>query len=195
MQCSHIIRTVIKIGDYGNKKGTRLAQRHTDVFIDSEVKGIDHLMTDKWLCQITDSALTLLNVSESKSIEIAITDDKTMRDLNLRHLGIDSTTDVLSFPNINSPNTDLLSTEKAQDKYKFIGEVVISSPEAGRQSLDKGISFTQEIAFLLGHGILHLLGHDHETEDERIEMEIAHRKILLAMLGKSGMSIEVKYPA
>ena len=78
---------------------------------------------------------------------------------------------------------------------RFIGEVVISSEQAERQADEKGISFMQEIAFLLAHGILHLLVWDHETEDERIEMENLHRKTLCAMLGESSSQIDVNYLA
>ena len=120
-----------------------------------------------------------------------------MTDLNLRHLGIDSTTDVLSFSNTHSPNKKNVASEEEQGVLTavFIGEVVISNEQAERQADEKGISFMQEIAFLLAHGILHLLGWDHETEDERIEMENLHRKTLCAMLGESSIQIDVNYLA
>ena len=125
------------------------------------------------------------------------TDDEKMTDLNLRHLGIDSTTDVLSFSNTNSlkKNKNFVSSEESGIMPEFIGEVVISSPQAEQQATEKGISFMEEVAFLLAHGILHLLGRDHETEDERIEMESLHRQTLFAMLGKSSIPIEVNYLA
>ena len=152
-----------------------MQRRNTAVFIDPDITIIDKLITEEWLCQITDAALNCLGVTDNKSIEIAITDDQKMTDLNLRHLGIDSTTDVLSFSNTHSPNKKNAASEEEEEGMLmsvFIGEVVISNEQAERQADEKGISFMQEIAFLLAHGILHLLGWDHETEDERIEMEI-----------------------
>ncbi|PZC46509.1 MAG: putative rRNA maturation factor [Chloroflexi bacterium] len=172
-----------------------LQKRHTAVFIDPEISIVDKLMTEEWLCTITHSALTSLEVADTKSIEIAITSDEKMMDLNLRHLGIDTTTDVLSFSNANLPNKSFVSDKESVIMSESIGEVVISSPQAERQATDKGISFIQEISFLLAHGILHLLGQDHEIEDERIEMENLHRKTLFAMLGESSIPIEVNYLA
>ena len=174
-----------------------MQRRNTAVFIDTDITIIDKLITEEWLCQITDAGLNCLGVTENKSIEIAITDDQKMTDLNLRHLGIDSTTDVLSFSNTHSPNKKNVASEEEQGVLTavFIGEVVISSQQAERQADEKGISFMQEIAFLLAHGILHLLGWDHETEDERIEMENLHRKTLCAMLGESSIQIDVNYLA
>ncbi|MAX04089.1 MAG: rRNA maturation RNase YbeY [Dehalococcoidia bacterium] len=180
-----------------NVKVALLQKRNTAVFIDPEITIVDKLMTEDWLCHITHAALTSLEVTQNKSIEIAITDDEKMTDLNLRHLGIDSTTDVLSFSNTNSlnKNKNFVSSEESGIMPEFIGEVVISSPQAEQQATEKGISFMEEVAFLLAHGILHLLGRDHETEDERIEMESLHRQTLFAMLGKSSIPIEVNYLA
>tara|TARA_B110000014_G_C20072966_1_gene559775 strand:+ start:656 stop:1183 length:528 start_codon:yes stop_codon:yes gene_type:complete len=175
-----------------------LQRRNTAVFIDPDITIIDKLITEEWLCQITDAALNCLGVTDNKSIEIAITDDQKMTDLNLRHLGIDSTTDVLSFSNTHSPNKKNAASEEEEEGMLmsvFIGEVVISNEQAERQADEKGISCMQEIAFLLAHGILHLLGWDHETEDERIEMENLHRKTLCAMLGESSIQIDVNYLA
>lgn len=174
-----------------------MQKRNTAVFIDPEVTIVDELMTEDWLRHITNAALTSLEVNQSKSIEIAITDDEKMTDLNLRHLGMDSTTDVLSFSNTNSLNINkkFVPSKESGIVAEVIGEVVISSPQAEQQATEKGISFMQEIAFLLAHGILHLLGRDHETENERIEMENLHRQTLFAMLGKSSISIEVNYLA
>ena len=172
-----------------------MEKRITEVFIDPDLVILDNLIEENWLCEITDSALNHLEVAKNESIEIAITNDQTMRDLNLRHLGIDSTTDVLSFSNINPIKRSSYSDQQNDIPPKVIGEVVISSQQAKRQSDTKNISFLDEVAFLLAHGILHLLGYDHETENERIEMENLHRKTLYAMLGESSLHIEVDYLA
>ena len=174
-----------------------MQKRITAVFIATDIVIVDDRMTENWLSEITDSALNHLKITRSKSIEIAITNDQKMRELNLRHLGIDRTTDVLSFSNTHSPNKKNVASEEEQGVLTavFIGEVVISSHQAKRQSDTKNISFLDEVAFLLAHGILHLLGYDHETENERIEMENLHRKTLYAMLGESSLHIEVDYLA
>ena len=87
-------------------------------------------------------------------ISVLLVGDKRMRQLNLTYRGIDRTTDVLSFSqlegiSINSGNADL-------------GDIVISPAQAARQAADRGVSFDQELALLLVHGLLHLIGYDHE---------------------------------
>ncbi|MBR61364.1 MAG: rRNA maturation RNase YbeY [Dehalococcoidia bacterium] len=172
-----------------------MEKRITAVFIDPDLVILDNLIEENWLCEITDSALNHLEVAKNESIEIAITNDQTMRDLNLRHLGIDSTTDVLSFSNINPIKRSSYSDQQNDIPPKVIGEVVISIEQAGRQAAAKSISFKEEVAFLLAHGILHLLGYDHEADDDRIQMENLHRKTLYSMLGKASMQINVDYLA
>ena len=61
---------------------------------------------------------------------------------------------------ITKKNKNFVSSEESGIMPEFIGEVVISSPQAEQQATEKGISFMEEVAFLLAHGILHLLGRD-----------------------------------
>ena len=111
-----------------------MQKRITAVFIDPDIVIVDDRMTENWLSEITDSALNHLKITRSKSIEIAITNDQKMRELNLRHLGIDRTTDVLSFSNISRVDISLYSGEENDAAPGVIGEVVISSHQAKRQS-------------------------------------------------------------
>ncbi len=85
------------------------------------------------------------------TINVIFTDDKYMRGLNNNYLGEDRTTDVMSF-NIDE---------------EMLGEIYISLPEARRQAQERGIPIKVEIKRLLIHGLLHLLGYDHVTGDER----------------------------
>jgi probable rRNA maturation factor len=97
---------------------------------------------------------------------VVITDDATVRDLNRRYLGRDEPTDVLSFG----------LGEKGERPFVLppgeaapLGEVVISYPTALRQAEEEGHSVEAEVARLLVHGILHLLGYDHQAaKDGRI---------------------------
>jgi probable rRNA maturation factor len=106
---------------------------------------------------------------------VVVTDDATVRDLNQRYLGVDEPTDVLSFG----------LGEKGDAPFALppgeapsLGEVIISYPTAVRQAEEQGHSVEAEVAHLLVHGILHLLGYDHvEAEDERI-MRRREREIL-----------------
>lgn len=95
----------------------------------------------------TDSELTILLV-----------DDATMLALNAQWRGIKATTDVLSFP--------MTEGEYGDVNPQLLGDVVISVPAAGRQASAGGRAVLDEITFLLAHGLLHLLGHDHKTSRE-----------------------------
>ncbi len=81
-----------------------------------------------------------------------------MRALNRRYRGIDRTTDVLSFPQSEfiSPNAERLTPNV------ILGDIVISLPKTKKQAEENGLTFHQELKRLLIHGLLHLIGYDHE---------------------------------
>ncbi len=90
-------------------------------------------------------------------VELIITDDATMRTLNLEHRGKDSTTDVLSFP-IEAPFTQ-------ESVFGIpLGSIVISADLVQQKAKELGHSEHEELSLLFIHGMLHLLGFDHETD-------------------------------
>ena len=89
---------------------------------------------------------------------LVLVDDRTMARLNERYRGIAGSTDVLSFPMREGPFTSL--------SPGLLGDVVISAETADRQAKAAGRTLRGEVAALLIHGILHLLGYDHETPSE-----------------------------
>jgi probable rRNA maturation factor len=89
-------------------------------------------------------------------ISLVITDDEEMKEINKLYRKIDSTTDVLSFP-IN---------EDKKIISNILGDIVISFEKAKAQSVENECSIDEEIAFLFIHGLLHLLGYDHEKSEE-----------------------------
>jgi len=81
-----------------------------------------------------------------------------MRVLNQQYRGVDRTTDVLSFPQIDvSTQLSALSSQ-----HFMLGDIVINIHKAKRQAIENGITFNEELKRLLLHGLLHLLGYDHE---------------------------------
>lgn len=105
-------------------------------------------------------------VSESaprSELGVVVTDDEEIRKLNRDYAGEDKATDVLSF--------SLREGEEfvSPDETERLGEVIISLETAEGQAADAGHSLEDEMAHLLVHGILHLLGYDHaEPDDERV---------------------------
>ena len=94
--------------------------------------------------------------AEGRHFSVALVSDKRMADLNKLFRGKDSTTDVLSFPN---------EPEEFDPDQKNLGDIVISVEQANRQAEENGLSLEMELKQLILHGLLHLCGYDHETDN------------------------------
>ena len=125
------------------------------IYITDEQKEcvIDH---NKIKSQIRDILIAL--ECENNEISVLLTDDKKIQELNKTYRGQNKPTDVLAFP-----QNEL--KEKGLNNY-LLGDVVISTVTAQRQSTQHELSLEEELILLLTHGILHLLGYDHEKSDE-----------------------------
>ena len=100
------------------------------------------------------------------SATIAFVSDKTIRQLNRQFRGVDKATDVLSFPADEVDKSNL-------------GDIAISVETAGAQAKENGLSLDEEFAQLILHGLLHLCGYDHETDNgEMNRLELRLRKKL-----------------
>ena len=152
----------------------------------------------EWLAEIADSALSALSLPNQASVDVVVTDDETVRELNLRHRGLDETTDVLSFSLASTDDDGFVLPPPdggAMGATDSIGEIVISWPRSAMQAAENGRDTADEVAFLMAHGILHLMEYDHEEPGERARMEAEHRRLLGAMLGPRASDIKVEYPA
>jgi probable rRNA maturation factor len=118
-----------------------------------------------WLRRIARHVLAAEDAGPTE-LGVVITDDATVRELNGRYLGIDESTDVLSFGLGEEDDTPFALPP---GEAPSLGEVIISYPTAVRQAEEEGHGVEAEVAHLLVHGVLHLLGYDHvESEDERV---------------------------
>ena len=107
-------------------------------------------------------ALMAIGKSDS-SATIAFVSDNKIRELNRQFRGVDKVTDVLSFP---------------ADEKLNLGDIAVSVDTAVVQAKENGLSFDQEIAQLILHGLLHLCGYDHETDNgemNRLELKLRKR--------------------
>jgi probable rRNA maturation factor len=130
---------------------------------------------------------TLNFVGFDKNVEVGITfvDNVKIKVLNFRYRNVDKETDVLSFPMLEfDSNREVLkdSIDKSDADDIILGDIVISLEKAKQQADEYGHSLEREIAFLVVHSMLHLLGFDHETskEDEE-EMFGIQKKIVESM--------------
>jgi probable rRNA maturation factor len=118
------------------------------------------------------ATLSFLDMPDG-DLTLVFTDDKRVQELNKKFAGIDHSTDVLSFPE-GEPDVE---TGKI-----YYGDVVISIPTAERQAKEAGHSLKDELTLLITHGTLHLLGFEHEEENDRRKMWSVQDEIL-AQLG------------
>ena len=97
-------------------------------------------------------------------LSLHLVGDETIRALNAEHRDKDAATDVLSFP-LFEPGFAL-----PPDEPVHLGDVVVSYPRAVAQADEYGHSVEREVAYLVAHGVLHVLGYDHEEESDRLRM-------------------------
>jgi|GEM_PF-1093446 len=133
------------------------------------------------LASTREAAFSLLDVMSQRhetqslgaqplQLSILLVDDATILPMNARWRGVDRPTDVLSFP---------------MDEGPLLGDVVISIETAQSRLRPGDWAVEDELLFLLIHGVLHLVGHDHIEEEERLLMEEAEQQIWTA-LGRVG---------
>ncbi|MCL5411943.1 MAG: rRNA maturation RNase YbeY [Patescibacteria group bacterium] len=127
------------------------------------------------LFKVATLAMESVNVHGKVELTVSVIGNRKMRQLNGKYRGIPETTDVLSFS---------LAEDKAQfvnppdTKALYLGDVVISYPEAISQAAEESILIEEKVAFLLVHGLLHLLGYDHVKPAEEMVMTKVHEAIM-----------------
>jgi probable rRNA maturation factor len=112
-------------------------------------------------------------------VSVHLVGDETIRALNAEHRGKDTHTDVLSFP-LHDPNG--MRFVLPPDQPANLGDVVVSFPRALAQASDFGHSTDRELGYLVAHGVLHLLGYDHQVDTDRRRMR-QREEAALAPLG------------
>ena len=139
-----------------------------------------------WIARAVESAMSV--VGADAALSVALADDRTVADLNLTYRGVEGTTDVLSFSNVHFGeyygDDGAAPPPPAADPDGFIlppgvdaglGELVISYPQTLRQAAESRREARDELAALLAHGALHLLGYDHEDARDAAEMRERER--------------------
>ena len=104
---------------------------------------------------VVEAVLVAERVGECE-VGVVLLDEHEMRELNREHRGRDEATDVLAFPIDEDDDLDGVT--------RMLGDVVVCVPVMERQAAEQGVTPGEELVDLLVHGVLHLLGHDHETD-------------------------------
>ena len=150
-------------------------------------KGFQVRIDKRWLRRLVKESLGAHGVDTEVELSLLITDDATVRELNKKYRGKDKTTDVLSFA---------LEADKRGDASTgfvmppgdavHLGEVIVSYPQAAKQAAERKRAVEDELALLVVHGVLHLLGYDHDRPTREREMRSLEQRVLSAVQGRSG---------
>ncbi|HAI99763.1 MAG TPA: rRNA maturation RNase YbeY [Dehalococcoidia bacterium] len=156
-------------------------------------------LSEVWLRTVMEAALVeALPQGEPAQVGLMVTDDKTVQELNRQFRGLDEVTDVLSFSASHSGHwegdpqeSDEASPESVDsEELNFVlppgepsplGEVIISFPQTIRQAQERNGPVEQELALLIIHGVLHLVGYDHMEPEDEAQMQAKERSALAAV--------------
>ncbi len=157
-----------------------------DVFAADEQT--DHPVAVDRFSRLARSVLEAEGVTDEVEVSLLFVDEATIASLNERFLDVEGPTDVLAFPiedegerSGRSPDeggTGPTAHEPDGERPVLLGDVVICPIVAARNAVDHGVTFDDEIALLVVHGILHLLGMDHETDEDAARMEGREQELL-----------------
>jgi probable rRNA maturation factor len=111
-------------------------------------------------------------------LTVTLVDDAEIHQLNRQHRSVDRATDVLSFPLVDNTGGFALPPDMPRE----LGDVVVSYPRTVAQAAEYGHSVERELAYLVVHGVLHILGHDHEHPQQQAVMR-AREESALAVVG------------
>ena len=160
------------------------------VFIENEKQAKFEFDYEKLIRDVIDEATAYVECPFEVSVEVTITDNNNIKEINREQRDMDKATDVLSFPLIDYEVPGefefLVATENdfAYDYFDpdtgelMLGDIVVSSEKVYEQAEEYGHSCKRELGFLIAHSMLHLFGYDHMEEDERVQMEKMQSEIL-----------------
>ncbi len=153
---------------------------------------IDTDVNPSWLSLMqtaADCALLMEGVTRDCAVSIRLCDDDAIHEINREYRGVDRATDVLSFPTVGYPagvtagHADRLLRRELDDELNacMLGDLILSVPHVLAQAEEYGHSPERECAYLLVHGLCHLMGYDHIEDDDKRRMRTMEEKILSAI--------------
>lgn len=114
--------------------------------------------------------------SEEAEVSLMLVDNQRIHELNRDYRGVDRPTDVLSFA-----LKDETDEPDSEFEDEMLGDIIISVERAREQAEEYGHSFEREIVYLAVHGTLHLLGYNHEEENEKLEMRGKEEEVMTTL--------------
>ena len=164
------------------------SEQSFDVSVQTIEEGLD-LPPESWIAHVMSLALKAAGAQEGSGVSVVFAGDDVVRELNREHRGLDETTDVLAFsfahegeyygePNDKVSIDEMPGFALPPGQAEPLGEIIVSYPQAMRQADAAGRAVTGELAALLVHGALHLLGYDHMEPDDETVMKALESRIL-----------------
>jgi len=152
-----------------------MAKPKINVFVEPKLKVS---IAKEWLKRVVLAAFKVEGIEGAVEVGLVITDDETVQQLNKTYRDVDEPTDVLAFQMMASDENQGsdLAFVSPPDGLCRLGEVIISYPQALKQAQERGDRVTQELALLIVHGVLHLLGYDHEYPEDEQRMRAKERE-------------------
>ena len=156
------------------------------ITIEYETEIILDLPYEEIINNVIEESIDYVDCPYDFEVNVLLTDNEGIHQINLDMRQIDNPTDVLSFPmcDFETPGDFSLLEETPEEYFNpdtgelMMGDIVISVEKVKEQAEKYGHSETRELAFLVAHSMLHLSGYDHMEEGEREEMEAMQREIL-----------------
>lgn len=160
-----------------------MAKRHY-IPVTADVPGISE---DRraFICKVIRTALAAEGVDFPCEVDVLITDDEAIHQVNLDMRGVDRATDVLSFPEFDLTPGQLPEAEDADPGTGLVplGDMVISMEHVAAQAREYGHAKRRELSYLVVHSVLHLLGYDHLDEGPQKARMRAREEAILGELG------------
>lgn len=120
-------------------------------------------------------------IDEPLDVGVLVTDDNTLHTLNRDYRGVDAPTDVLSFPGTPDQAPDMFVAAPGAPRY--LGDIALSYERVQAQAAEYKHSLERELAYLVAHGMLHLLGYDHERGPDATAAMRAREETIMSTLG------------
>ena len=131
--------------------------------------------------KVVEAVLASEKIKHDLDVYITLTTNGGIHKINKQYREVDRPTDVLSFPMFQREEIPNLRKKKKDTVEEILGDIIVSIDKVKEQSKEYGHSYERELAYLVTHGMLHLLGYDHMIEKEKEEMRKHEEKVLKAL--------------
>jgi probable rRNA maturation factor len=151
-----------------------------DVLFD---EGFEDCLDAGWIRSIAEQALVTQGIGGGVEMGLVIASQQRVKELNKTYRGKDEPTDVLAFATREEDGADLPPFVQPPDGVLHLGEVIIGYPQAVKQAEEHMHSIKREIAILVIHGVLHLLGYEHDEPEPARKMAAREAEVLKIVEG------------